>query len=200
MGFALFFLGLLSGCAGVGATIKTDSEASDSLEKQTEYLINAKDILEIQVYPDTDLNREISVSPKGTISFPLIGEIQVEGLSVSNAEKKLTVLLGKDYLVYPQVHIRVKEFHTLTISILGEVNRPGPYKLASQEGETTLLEAIAMAGGFSNVANVKKIKIIRTEGSEKKTYQVNAEEILKGKKKDVPLKANDLIVVEQSWF
>ncbi len=191
---------LISGCAGVSSNIKSNPEDSKGLEKETEYLINPKDILEIQVYPDADLNREITVSPKGTISFPLIGEVQVEGLSVTNAEKKLTVLLEKDYLVYPQVHIRVKEFHTLTISILGEVNRPGPYKLGTQEGETTLLEAIAMAGGFTNIANIKKIKIIRVQGSEKKTYQVNAEEVLKGKKKDVPLKANDLIVVEQSWF
>lgn len=190
----------LAGCAGMSPSTKTGPEVSDSLEADAEYLINPKDILEIQVYPDAELNRELTVSPRGTVSFPLIGEVQVEGLSVTHAEKKLTALLGKDYLVYPQVHIRVKEFHTLTISLLGEVNRPGPYKLASQEGETTLLEAIAMAGGFSNIANVKKIKIIRMEGSEKKTYQVNGEDILKGKKKDVPLKANDLIVVEQSWF
>lgn len=190
---ALFF----SGCAGVG--IKGGPDDSSALEAETEYLINPKDVLEIQIYPDADLNRELAVSPKGTISFPLIGEVQVEGLSVTNAEKKLTALLEKDYLVYPQVHIRIKEFHTLTISLLGEVNRPGPYKLG-QEGETTLLEAIAMAGGFSNIANVKKIKIIRVEGGEKKTYLVNGEDILKGEKKDVPLKANDLIVVEQSWF
>lgn len=179
--------------------IKGGPEDSSALEAETEYLINPKDVLEIQIYPDADLNRELAVSPKGTISFPLVGEIQVEGLSVTNAEKKLTALLEKDYLVYPQVHIRIKEFHTLTISLLGEVNRPGPYKLG-QEGETTLLEAIAMAGGFSNIANVKKIKIIRMEGGEKKTYLVNGEDILKGEKKDVPLKANDLIVVEQSWF
>jgi len=190
---------LFSGCGGLGSNLKVAPEDLASLDQETEYLINPKDVLDIQIYPDAELNREIVVSPKGTISFPLVGEVQVEGLSIANAERKLTALLEKDYLVYPQVHIRIKEFHTLTISILGEVNRPGPYKLG-QEGETTLLESIAMAGGFTNIANVKKIKIIRMEGSEKKTYQVNGEDVLKGKRKDVPLKPNDLIVVEQSWF
>ena len=141
---------LFSGCAGLGSNLKVAPEDLASLDQETEYLINPKDVLDIQIYPDAELNREIVVSPKGTISFPLVGEVQVEGLSIANAERKLTALLEKDYLVYPQVHIRIKEFHTLTISILGEVNRPGPYKLG-QEGETTLLESIAMAGGVTNI-------------------------------------------------
>lgn len=203
-GFILFFIMALTGCSstlsGNATRNVTDDEFTDQMPPEQDYRINVKDILEIKVYPDEELHRELTVGSKGTINFPLLGEVQAEGLSVSNLERKLTTLLAKDYLVYPQVHIRVKQYHSMTVSMIGEVNRPGPYKLESEEGETTLLEAIAMAGGFSNVANIKKIKIIRIEGGEKKVYRINAEDIIKGKKKDFPLQANDIIVVEQSWF
>ncbi|MBI4550230.1 MAG: polysaccharide export protein [Candidatus Omnitrophica bacterium] len=197
--FGLICLSLLCACA-TGLSPLSEPALEDVAPEKQDYRINPKDILEIKIYPDEELNREVAVSPRGTVNFPLLGEIQVAGLTVTSAEKKMTALLEKDYLVYPQVHIRVQQFHTMTVSILGEVNRPGPYNLESEDGETTLLEAIAMAGGFSNIANIKKIKIIRIEGGQKKSYRVNAEDIIHGKKSDVTLQANDIVVVEQSWF
>ncbi len=197
----IFFAVTLVGCESLLQRETTPMDFSAHPEEvEEEYHINSKDTLEVTVYPDEGLNREVSVNRSGTISVPLLGEIQVRGISVGALEKKMTALLKKDYLVDPQVHIRVKKYHVMSISILGEVRSPGPYELESEAGGTTLLEAIAKAGGFSQVANVKKIKIIRMEGGEKKVYKVSGEEIIKGKKKDVPLKANDIIVVEQSWF
>jgi len=193
------------GCAGgieklYPEKVSGTSQETPLEEVQLDYRINPKDILEIEVYPDKELSREVTVSRTGTVSFPLLGEIQVQGLSISALERKLKVLLEKDYLVNPQVYVRVKRYHEVSVSILGEVNRPGTYELESQEGETTLLEAIAKAGGFSALANIKKIKIIRTEAGQRKVYQVNVEDVIKGKKRDVPLKANDIVVIQQSWF
>ncbi|HNV85382.1 MAG TPA: polysaccharide biosynthesis/export family protein [Candidatus Omnitrophota bacterium] len=204
----LFFLCaavIAGGCAGgveklYSEKVPGSAQEAPLEEVELDYRINPKDILEIEVYPDRDLSREVTVTRTGTISFPLLGEIQVQGLSVSAMERKMKVLLEKDYLVNPQVYVKVKRYHEVSVSILGEVNRPGTYELESQEGETTLLEAIAKAGGFSALANIKKIKIIRTEGGQRKVYQVNGEDVIKGKKRDVPLKANDIIVVQQSWF
>jgi len=195
-----FFIAWVSGCSSMEIGRLKPTEVSEQAPPEEDYRLNTKDTLEVKVYPDEEMSGEFTINSKGTITFPLLGEVQAEGLSVTNLERKLTTLLTKDYLVYPQVHIRVKQFHTLTVSILGEVNRPGPYKLESEQGETTLLEAIAMAGGFSSVANIKKIKVIRVEGGEKKVYKVNAEQIIQGRKKDFPLQANDIVVVEQSWF
>lgn len=197
---ALLVAGQLAGCVRLFSGAAPAPEVSEIERENIEYFINRQDVVEISVYPDSELNRELTVNNRGTINFPLLGEVQVEGLSVTALERKLAALLEKDYLVYPQVHVRVKKFHAVTVSILGEVNRPGPYTLGTEDAETTLLELVAMAGGFSNIANIKKIKIIRMEGGEKKTYRVNAEDIIHGKKKDVPLQANDLIVIEQSWF
>jgi len=201
----LFAVFLLQGCAGQLGKIQSagsaDTKAEASLDEiPLDYRISPKDILEVEVYPDKDMSRELTVSRSGTISFPLLGEVQVQGLSTSALERKMKVLLEKDFLVNPQVYVRVKRYHEVTVSILGEVNRPGSYELESQEGETTLLESIAKAGGFSALANVKKIKIIRVESGQRKVYRVNGEEIIKGSKKDVPLRANDIVVVEQSWF
>jgi polysaccharide export outer membrane protein len=165
-----------------------------------EYRINPKDTLEVKVYPDEELSREVTVSKVGTINFPLMGEIQVAGLTITDLEKKMSALLERDYLVYHQVHVRVQRFHSLRVSILGEVRSPGTYELDLDEGETTLLEGIAKAGGFSDIANIKNIKIVRIHEGQKRTFQVNAEDIIKGRKKDVLLKPNDIIIVGQSLF
>ena len=200
-GFFLFWFVLsLTSCGLMGREIRPMEGTASGILEEADYRITMKDVLEIKVYPDEQLSRELTVSPSGTINFPLIGEVQAEGLTPTALERKLTALLEKDYLVYPQVQVKVKEYRALSVYLLGEVNRPGPYKLASEEGSTTLLEAIAQGGGFSPVANIKKIKIIRTEGTQKKTYYVNGEDVIKGKAKDVVLRANDIIVVEQSWF
>jgi len=183
--------------------MSTDSvlDASQDLtEEELDYHISPKDILKISVYPDEDLSRELTVTPVGTINFPLLGEIQVSGLTPSDMERKMTILLETDYLVNPQVYVKVIKFRDVMVSILGEVNRPGPYNLRSEEGETTLLESIAQAGGFSNIANIKKIKIIRTADGERKVYRVNGEAIIKGEKRDVALKPDDVVIIEESWF
>lgn len=186
-------LGGVESTAAAGTDESLDEEGAD-------YRISPKDVLEIKVYPDETLNREVTVNRDGTIQFPLLEDVQVRGLSIRGLEKKMGALLEKDFLVNPQVHIRVKGFHTTTISIMGEVNRPGPYELETDEGQTTLLEAIAKAGGFSQLANPRRVKIVRIEGGEKRVYKVNAEAIIKGRKKDVMLKGNDIVVIEQSWF
>ena len=199
MGLAALLAAFGAGCVGSLEEVRPAESAGQDL-KEEEYFISPNDTLKIEVYPDSELSRGVTVGKDGIVKLPLLGELKVEGLSVLDLEKKLTKLLAKDYLVNPQVEIRVEQFHTLSVSVLGEVKSPGSYKLQSDEGGTTLLEAIAMAGGFTEVANIKKIKIIRMEDKQKKVYKINAENIIKGEKKDIRLKPNDVIVVEQSWF
>lgn len=190
----------LAACARLFPVGKAAPEILETNLEGPEYLVNRQDVLDVSVYPDAELGRELTVNNRGTISFPLLGDVQVEGLSVTALERKLAALLERDYLIYPQVHVRIKKFHTRSVFILGEINRPGPYSLGTEEGDSTLLELIAMAGGFSGIANIKKVKIIRMEGGQKKIYRVNVEDIIHGKKKDVFLQADDIIIVEQSWF
>jgi polysaccharide export outer membrane protein len=118
----------------------------------------------------------------------------VVGLTARGLEERLTVLLEKDYLVNPQVSVFIKEY--AKVSVLGEVKKPGSYELRAG---TTAIEAIALGGGFTEIANMTDVKLTRVEGGQKRTIVIDATKITEegGKKDDVLLKPNDIIVVEQ---
>jgi len=109
-----------------------------------EYLVGSKDILNITVWGHEDLNVTVTVSIDGTINFPLLGEVYVNGLTVEDIRKVIRRLLAKDYIVDPNVDVAVKEFNSKSIFIFGDVEGPGEYKL---KGYTTVLDLIPMAGG-----------------------------------------------------
>lgn len=114
-----------------------------------DYKIGPKDVLKISVYGQPDLEKTAVVTAQGTISFPLLGEVSLAGLTPAQAEKMLVSLLEKDYLVDPQVSVTVAEYKSKKVLVLGEVKNPGAYDL---QGETTLLEIISRAGGLNKEA------------------------------------------------
>lgn len=156
-----------------------------------EYIIAANDILEITVYDESDLSTTARVAQDGTISYPLLGNVEVEGFSVRSLEEKITKLLAEDYLVNPQVKVFVKQY--ANISILGEVRSPGSYQMRER---LTLTEAIALTGGFNANADTSAVKIIRTLEDKKETLDINFDSILDRSLPDEELKANDVIIVE----
>jgi polysaccharide export outer membrane protein len=111
-----------------------------------DYSIGAQDILKISVYEEPDLTKTVRVTTDGMISFPLLGNIAVAGLSVTDLEQKLTELLAKDYLVDPQVSVFIEEYHSKRVFVLGAVNKPGSYELTR---DATILEMISRAGGIT---------------------------------------------------
>lgn len=127
---------------------------------EKEYLISKNNLIEISVYNEPDLSKTVRVSARGTITYPLLGEVSAEGLTAKEFEEKLTKLLERDYLVSPQVNVFVKEYSK--ISILGQVKNPGYYELKSG---ITILEAIALAGGFTELADYNKISVTRRDDS-----------------------------------
>lgn len=174
----------------------TYSYASSS----SEYKLGPENVLQIDVYygPDKELSRKVRVSPNGYISFPLLGEVKVKGLTVSEIEEELTYLLEKDYLVNPQVSIFIEEYST--VSILGQVNEPGSYPI---RGNLSVIELISTAGGFTKIAATNDVKVIRTNPNGRKTtIKVKANDIInKGREdEDVQLKAGDIVTVAESFF
>lgn len=161
-------------------------------EKVSEYHLGVNDLLEIVVYQEPDLSKTTRVAPDGTISFPLLGVIYVKGLTAKELETKITELLRKDYLVNPQVSVFIREYSK--ISVLGQVRFPGSYEL---KAGLTVIDAIALAGGFTPDANIEDVKLIRTINNEKKTIEINAKEIIEEgrKEKDIVLEPGDLLVV-----
>lgn len=133
-----------------------------------EYRIKADDTLEISVYGEPDLTKIVKVSEEGKIIYPFIGEFKVGGLTVKDAIDEIETLLKKDYFVNPQLSIFVKEYSKFFV--VGAVKYEGRYEL---KGNLTLLDAIALAGGADDSANLSKIKIIRREGKKEKEYTID---------------------------
>ena len=165
-----------------------------------EYKIGPENALLINVYygRDKNLERKVRVSSDGYISFPLLGKVKVEGLSVSELENELTYLLGEDYLVNPQVSVYIEEYST--VSILGQVDEPGTFEI---KGKLTVVELISKAGGFTKIADTNNVKIIRArEDGTRTTIPVRVNDIInRGKEdEDIQLRPGDIVTVGESFF
>ena len=132
------------------------------------YVVDEGDVLSIKVYENEDLNTIARISGKGSISLPLIGEVNVRNLTLQQIAKKIVTLLADGYIVAPQVTVDISEFRIKKVTLLGKVNSPGLYQL---DKRTTFLELISKAQGLTSDAgneaiikrrasgNVKEIKI-----------------------------------------
>lgn len=189
--------------AAGGQNAKPGSTTETVRKKRIEKL-EIGDRLLVKIFPEDQYIKggEMVVSSEGDITLPLIGKVRVEGKQIVEAEREILSLLAQDYLVNPVVVIEVTRevvTHTRSLSILGQVQKPGTYQLP-QEGELTLLQLISMAGGFTDVANVKKIKVIRKEKGKVRVIHANAESIIAGNAPDIELAAEDVIHVGESLF
>jgi len=126
-----------------------------------DYRVGPGDVLDVAVLGNADLTRTATVQPTGSITFPLLNEVPVAGLTVSEIQRRLTALLIKDFLVDPHVEVKVKEFQSQFVIVLGEVNTPGRKVL---RGGSRLVDVLVEAGGFTPRAS-GEIVITRTEGS-----------------------------------
>ena len=161
-----------------------------------DYLLGPDDVLEITVFREDDLYREIRVSSDGKISFPLLGEVVAAGLTPHQFQVGLEDKL-KRYLKKPQVTVFIKEYST--ISVTGQVNQPGSFPL---KGQLSVLEAIGLAKGFTKIAGQNNVKIMRMENGAKKTITVKVADISKkgDKSQDVVLERGDIVFVPESLF
>ena len=126
-----------------------------------DYEVGAGDVLEINVFGNDDLSRVPTVQTNGAISFPLLGEVQVAGLTVAEIKRKITNLLEKDYLKNPQVEVKVKDYESQFVSVVGEVNSPGRKPI---RGRMRLLDALLESGGFRATSS-GEVQITRSDGS-----------------------------------
>jgi len=155
------------------------SSASLAIELR-DYTIGPQDVLKIEVWDNPDLSREVTVSLKNTISFPLIGEMNVEGCTAEDLQQKIRSRLADGYLVNPQVTVTVKEYNSKKVYVLGEVNKPGYYPFSKV---TTMVEIISMAGGLTPDAG-QEAYIIRS--AEKIDPKEIKQLIQKGGGRDLP--------------
>lgn len=157
------------------------------------YIIGPEDILYIHVWKEETLTRTVSVRIDGKISIPLIDDIQAAGLTPLKLKDILTEKL-KEFVESPNVSVIVMEANSFKVYVSGQIRTPGVYRLRS---ETSVVQIIPMAGGFTDWANTKKIIIIRKENGKERRFTVNYKKIVDGDDpaSNIILKAGDTIIV-----
>ncbi len=159
-----------------------------------DYVIGVDDILSIYVWKEPDFSiKEIAVRSDGKISIPLINDIQAGGLTTKDLGQSITEKLKK-YVTTPEVTVAVLKSHSRSVSIVGQVNKPGIYPVG---GPITVLELLARAGGITEFAKQKSIKIIRKDESRSEQFLFNYKEAIRGVnlKQNIDLKAGDVVLV-----
>jgi polysaccharide export outer membrane protein len=173
----------------------TDPSNGDSARK-----LSPNDVISVTVYQEDDLATKATIEKSGMIMLPLLGEVQIAGLTTAEATAKIQKLYDKDYLVNPQVNIIVEELAKRRYSVLGEVQHAGSYEFPPNQ-TVNLLEAIATAGSYTRLGNPAKVSIRRVEGGVQKVYQEDAGAMAKDKThKAFEVLPDDVITVGESTF
>ncbi len=148
--------GVVMGCTGVSR------EVLDEMGKPSkEFLLGPEDVVEVIVWRNPDLTREVIVRPDGMISLPLIGDVQASGLVADQLAQEVAQRL-KVYMESPTVSVSVRQVNSYSFYILGEVANPGKFQLKSY---ATVLQAIALAGGFTQFASRNNMQVIRNSAN-----------------------------------
>jgi polysaccharide export outer membrane protein len=156
------------------------------------YEIGPGDVLDVSVWKDEALSRSVVVLPDGTISFPLVGKVEVAGKTVQQVRERMVTELSR-YVPELELTIDVKQSNSMMVYVIGRVNAPGRQIINSN---VTVLQALAMAGGLNPFANRNKIKVFRKEGEAKSVLSFRYNDVMDGNlESNVELKRGDVIVV-----
>jgi polysaccharide export outer membrane protein len=187
---------------GINKVVAELKPGPETEEGEREYYIDIGDVLDISVWQIADLSRpEVIVRPDGRISFPLIGDVKAEGITLTQLHDTVTEKL-KTYVKAPQVSIMIRRFGEQgnKVVILGEIPGPGVYKFS---GPPTIIEAIASAGGYTRYAVLNSIMVIRGDVRNKpQVTRVNLAKIIKSGSlsENIFLRPNDIVYVPRSFI
>ena len=170
------------------------------VQKSTNYVLQSGDLVEIKVFMEDSMDRVLRISSDGMVTFPLVGNVKIGGYSVSEAEQQLSEKL-KYYIKNPQVSMLIIEYANKMVYVLGQVQKPSEISIPPEK-TITVLEAITSVGGFTDIANTSKVKVLRMENGKQKSLDVDVNAITKQGKKslDIELMPGDVIFVPQSMF
>jgi polysaccharide export outer membrane protein len=180
-------------------TDSTHAEASP-IAPRGDTLLHRNDLIRITVFQEDDLTTETRISKSGMINFPLIGQVQVDGRTVDEVTSEIRTRLDKDYLVNPHVTLTIIEFAKQWVTVLGEVQKPGQVEIPA-EGGLDLLGAIALAGGYTRIADPSHVTVRRNVNGQDVVLQVNAKQLSRDiQVKQFIVNPGDTINVAQSLF
>jgi polysaccharide biosynthesis/export protein len=164
-------------------------------EDNSQYIIGPEDVLFIYVWKEEALSKTVPVRMDGKISLPLVNDIQAAGLTPLQLREVL-IEKFKEFVDLPDISVMVMEANSFKVFISGEVKNPGVYRLRN---ETSILQLIPIAGGFTEWANQKEIVIIRKERGRERRIIINYKKIVSGGEgsSNIPVKSGDIIIVSQ---
>ena len=206
---AFFFGGRFETVRGADIVALTPAGAVPDSSTNKSYVISVNDLIRFEVYKEPDLTTETRVDQDGTVSLPLVKTVMVGGRSISEARDTVRLLYEKDFLVAAHVNIfLVQSSKTnkepvkakLRFTILGQVKKPGNHEI--QEGEkVSIVQAIAIAEGFTGIANQKNVTVLRTINGKTEPFKLDVKAMMTDSKaKPFEIKPGDQIVVDQTFF
>jgi len=179
-----------AGATGTGATVpKPDPTIRDDA-----FVIGADDVLAVNVWKEPEISRSIPVRSDGKISLPLVGEVQAAGRTPLKLEQDIATRL-RNYISEPEVTVMVQQINSQKFNVLGQVMRPGTFVIANAP---TVLDAIALAGGFRDFAKQRSIYVLRQNADGTQTrLPFNYKDVVSGKnlQQNIKLQARDTVVV-----
>ena len=191
--------------------IAVESDAAQSPESVTdatagEALVTLEpgDTITIEVFREAEMSGAFRLNQDGNLRHPVMGSIALGGLTVEQAENHVRQQMGENFLVNPQVILRldrVERSATWQVLMIGEVRKPGVLSIPAGE-RLTLLEAIAKSGGFTPKASANRVRVVRNENGKQSTLRVRVASLLagRGNHRDIALKPDDVITVPEVWF
>jgi len=176
------------------------SGTTNSVTAPSGYVLSANDQVAIEVFGEDDLRTNGRLNGEGNLSLPLLGSVHLAGLTLTQATARVTELYARDYLVNPKVNVSLVSYAKRRFTVLGQVNRPGSFDMP--EGSPTgidLLEAIAMAGGYTRIAAPERITVRRHGSKGDEVLKVDGKRMARGTN-DFTVKPGDTITVGESIF
>lgn len=193
----LIAFALLGGCSTVGTTTKIDEEPplSDEFKgeiKITEFILGVGDKIEIVVYRHDSLKRTVQIDNSGKITYPLVGDIKANGLSIFQLRDRIRDGLA-EYIVDPQVSVGIVSIQSQKVYVIGEVTKAGVFSLDTPK---SVIEAIAQAGGFTKDAKDESVIVIRGNRDKPQLIKLDLKGTLKGDTaQNIQLKGGDVVYV-----
>ncbi len=167
--------------------------AGTVLAAETDYTLNPGDVLQITVWKEDGLDREVLVLPDGTISFPLVGSFKASGLSATQLQSDLTRAIGQ-FIRDASVSVSVKAALGNVVDVIGQVNKPGEIILSHR---TSVMQALSMAGGLTPYASHSNIIILHKNGDKEVSIPFPYDDVIEGDSldRDITLMPGDVVVV-----
>jgi len=179
--------------------------ADSSVDSGEAYRLFPKDVVTFSVYGEGDLSTKLRLSGQGVINLPLLGDVKVGGLTLAEAEAKISnSYIEREILVRPQITLQVNEYSKKEITVLGQISKQGKIELPPETTQLNLIEAISAAGGFTRIAKADSVRITRKDPAtgEEKVYIIDVESMIAGRSKEKAFYVlpEDIIFIPERLF